>query len=91
MSNVIPFLEAMGRNPGMTRLSAADFAATVALLEIGDAERQSLLLRDHSSLNDLLGGRAKMVCMVWSPEEQPVRKDDDQPDEEQPVTPPESE
>ena len=91
MSNVIQFLESMGRNPGMTRLSAADYAATVALLDVHDEQRDALLNRDHDALNGLLGGREKMVCAVWSPEEQPVRRDDDQPEEEQPATPPESE
>jgi hypothetical protein len=36
-------------------------------------------------LNDLLGGRPKMMCLIWSPEEDPMRKDDDQQDSEQPA------
>ena len=91
MSNVIQFLESMGRNPGITRLSAADYAATVALLDIGDAERQSLLSCDQSSINDLLGGRVKMFHTIF-PAEEEEQKDDDQREHEEPIeTPPESE
>lgn len=92
VSNVIQFLETLGNNPAMTRLSAADYAAAVAALDIDDAQRQALLNRDNAVLNDLLGGREKMLCVVW-PADEPVRKEDDQPGEEQPAedTPPEQE
>lgn len=65
MSNVIQFLEALGSNPSMTRLSAGDYAATVAALDADEAQRQALIARDHAALNDLLGGREKMACMIW--------------------------
>lgn len=91
MSNVIQFLESMGRNPGIPRLSVADYAATVALLDVGDAERQSLLSRDHSSLNDLLGGRVKMFHTIF-PAEEEEQKDDERHEHEEPIeAPPESE
>lgn len=76
MSNVIQFLEAMGSRP----LSAADYAATVAALEVENPERQALLGRDHQALADLLGGRPKMYFMIATPQE-------DVPDEEVPADP----
>lgn len=85
MSNVIRFLEALGSNPALTRLSVADYEAVVASLDADAAQQQALLGRNHSALNDLLGGRAeRMMLMQWAPEEQPFRKDDDQPDDDQP-------
>lgn len=91
MSNVIQFLEAMGRNPGVHGLSAADYAASVALLEIDGAQRQALLDRDHSVLSDLVDGRPRMMCYVTSPspdDHEAIPDDDDDgdgvPDEDEP-------
>lgn len=82
MSNVIQFLEAMGRNPGVHGLSAADYAASVALLEIDEAQQQALLDRDHAALNDLLEGRPKMMCYINtpSPDDHEAIPDDDDSD-----------
>ena len=74
MSNVIQFLAALGSRPAMT---AADFAATVGELDVGDAQRQALLDRDQDALNGLLGGREQMLCLIMNPGDEPVRKDDD--------------
>lgn len=89
MSNIIQFLEAAGREPA---LSPVDYAMAVAALEIPDAQRQALMERDHAALNALLGGRARMICMINAPDEDehetnPDDGDDgvvDVPDEDQP-------
>lgn len=87
MSNVIQFLESLGRNPA-NGLSPADYAAAVAVLEIDDAQRQALLDRDHAALNGLLGGRAKMYCLVAPAENEPQddqrESDDDGEDKDEP-------
>ena len=83
MSNAIQFLESMGGKP----LSASDYAATVAHLNIEETHRQALLDRNHSALNDLLGGRERLMCVVFSPDEE-EQPDGDEPPEE---TPPELE
>jgi hypothetical protein len=83
MSNVIQFLESAGRKP----LTAAEYGATVAALEVDDASREALLGRDHQALNDLLGGRPKMYFMVVAPDEEqdtPEEAPEDAPDEKQP-------
>jgi len=64
MSNVIQFLEAMGQRPAM---SPADYAATVAALDVDDAQREALLEGDQAGLNQLLDGRMKMVFAVFAP------------------------
>ncbi len=81
MSNAIQFLESMGSKP----LSASSYAASVALLDIEHDHRRALLDRNHSALNDLLGGRAKLMCVVFSPDEE-EQPDGDEPSED---TPPE--
>ena len=80
MSNVVQFIERLGSGP--RNLSVAEYAASVAALDIDDEQRRALLDRDHDALSGLLGGRETMMCVVW-PADEPVREDD-QPAEEQP-------
>ena len=85
MSNVIQFLEVMGRNPGVHGAFAADYAASVALLEIDDAQRQALLARDATALNSLLEGQAKMFCIISTPDEEAPDEAPDLPDAGEPI------
>ena len=82
MSSVIQFLASVGSKP----LTAAEYGATVALLDVEDSQRQALFGRDHGALADLLGGRSKMYCMVVAPneEDEPEQAPDDEPEEKQP-------
>lgn len=88
MSNALRFLEDMGSNPALGRMTPSAYAAAVAKLDIDVASRQALLERDHDSLNDLLGGRSRMMCMIWQPEQEPERREDEEereaPDKEAP-------
>jgi hypothetical protein len=65
MSNVIRFLETMGRKP----ISPADFAATVAALEIEAPQRKALLDRDQGALSELLDGRRQLRCAIFAADE----------------------
>ncbi len=67
MSNAIQFLEAMGSNASLGRLSAAGYAAAVARLDADEAQQQALLDRNPAVLNELLDGRTQMMFMVNSP------------------------
>jgi hypothetical protein len=80
MSNVIRFLETLGSNPALTKMSAAEYAAAVVALDVDDAQRQALIDRDQDALNGLLGGRYDMMCILW-PADEPAKED--QPDDEQ--------
>jgi hypothetical protein len=60
MSNVIRFLETVGRKP----LSAAEYAASVGALGASPPEREALTARDQNALAELLGGRRVMYCMI---------------------------
>jgi glutamate synthase domain-containing protein 1 len=65
LSNVIQFLESMGRAP----LSAADYVASVTALNVDASQQQALLTRDHAALNKLLDGRNQMYFMVVAEEQ----------------------
>lgn len=83
MSNVIGFLEQMGKNAALSRLEGEEFAAAVDALGLDDAPRQALLARDHEALNALLGGRLAMTCMLF-PADDDNKKDDEQEDGDSP-------
>ena len=88
MSNAIQFLEAMGRNARVHGASAADYAASVALLEIDAAQQQALLACDAAALNRLLEGQAKMFCIIATPDEEaPDEAPDRAPGTDEPVDP----
>lgn len=69
MANVIQFLESLGSNAALAHLSMADYAATVASLDIDGAQRQALLDRDEVALNALIAGRSKVYCLIATPEQ----------------------
>ena len=59
-------------------------AAAVAALEVDDAARSALLAADAGALGDLLGGRPKMICMLF-PADDDQRKDGEEPAEQEPT------
>jgi hypothetical protein len=65
MSNVIRFLEAVGKQP----LSAAEYMASVSLLDIDAAQRDALIQRDQRALAEAMGGRDVMRCLIFGNEE----------------------
>lgn len=71
MSNVIQFLEAMGGNAAMARMSAEDYANAIAMLDADAPSREALGLRDHTKLSALLNGRTMMMCVVACPDDKP--------------------
>ncbi len=68
MSNIIQFLESMGKDASLSNLSSQHYAAAVAELGLNVASQQALLDRDHQALNQLLGGREEVRCMLVTPE-----------------------
>lgn len=89
MSNALRFLEAMGGDPAIGRLPPSGYASAVASLEVDAALQQALLARDRDALTGLLGGREKMMCLIWQPEREPERREDqDEPEAPEEETPP---
>jgi hypothetical protein len=78
MSNVIQFLESMGANAVMARMSINDYQAAVAALNTDDDQRDSLLRGDAIKLGDQLNGRDTLLCLVFSPAEEEEKKIPDQ-------------
>ncbi len=81
MSNVIQFLEAMGSNAVMARMSPADYEKAVLALETGETLGASLRFRDSAKLADLLGTRSHMMCMVMAPDDQSEERSPDDAEE----------
>lgn len=80
MSNVIQFLESMGANAAMARMSAGEYEAVIAGL-VGEGEcRTALMRRDPRALTSALNGRDVMMCMVFAPDE---KEQEEVPGEEQ--------
>lgn len=89
MSNVIAFLESLGKNAAHSQLSGEAYVAAVEALALDDAPRQALLDRDASALSGLMGGRLKMMCLLFPADgEQPKEGDEpaegDEPSQDEP-------
>jgi hypothetical protein len=82
MSNVVQFLEALARNP--KPLSAEDFAVAIADAGLEPAARQALLARDADVLNQLLGGRISMMCLIAPAENDEPQEEEREGEEETP-------
>lgn len=84
MSNVVQFLESLARH---TRpLSAEGFATAVADAGLEPAERQAVMACDPNAINQLLGGRMAMMCLIAPAEndEPQQEQEDEQEGEESP-------
>lgn len=88
MSQIIGFLEEMGRNPAFGCIQDAGYMAAVSSLQVTHAERRALLTRDHAALNDLLGGRQRMMCVVWQPPDESEHRQEDDEGADAPEMPP---
>lgn len=86
MSNVIQFLESMGKDATLSTMSPEEYTAAVNALDVDDVAQHALLNRDHAALNNSLGGRMKMMMMLVPAEdddgEGKGNDDDDKKEEE---------
>lgn len=87
MTNVIGFLEALGRTPAFPQAASAAWAALDGLA-VGEDQRKALADADAGALNTLLGGRAFMALHILAPDgdEGPSRDAPDDGEAEQPGT-----
>ena len=89
MSNVIQFLESMGKNAALSNMSPEEFTAAVKALGVDDSAQHALLNRDHAALNDSMGGRVKMMMMLVpaeGDEGEGKSNDDDKKKEEEEIS-----
>ena len=85
MSNVIQFLESMGKDAALSNMSPEEYTTAVKALGVDDVAKHALLSRDHAALNDTLGGRKKMMMMLAPAEddEQSQTQNDDDDDKKE--------
>ncbi len=89
MSNVIQFLESMGKNAALGNMSPEEFTAAVKALGVDDVAQHALLHRDHAALSNSLGGRIKMMMVLVPAEDdegEGKQNDDDQKKEEEEIS-----
>lgn len=81
MSDVVKFLDELGRNP---ELSAEEYVQAVAATEVGSELRQALLDRDAPRINAIMGQPCTLLSfLVPAEEEQPdEEKEEESPNEE---------
>lgn len=86
MSNVIQFLESMGKNAALSDMSPEQYITAVKALAVDDVAQHALLNRDHAAINDFLGGRLKMMMALVPAEDddqgEGKDKDDDKNDDD---------
>lgn len=63
MSNVVQFLETMGRHPAL--LSDTDYIRAVMEAELDEPSREALLQRDAQGLVRALDARSTMFCFSF--------------------------
>ncbi|TWI13351.1 hypothetical protein [Aerolutibacter ruishenii] len=63
MSNVVQFLESMGRHPAL--LSDADYTQAVMDAEVDEPSREALLRRDAKGLVHALDANSPMFCFSF--------------------------
>lgn len=87
MSNVIQFLESMGSNARLARMSPEAYAAAVAALDADVETKSALGTRRPEWLGEIMGGRPIMVCGIFAPEEKeaPKSPDEDGREDESPA------
>ena len=84
MSQLISFLESLGQDARLAKLSGEEYTAAVDSLGLDDQARNALLTRDAGALNDLLGGRPTMICALFPADDDQQKRDDDEPQEDTP-------
>ena len=76
MSNLIAFLESLGRDATLPT-PGEDLAAAAKAAGLDDRAEAALLSGDTATLSEILGGRPTMICALMpADDEQPVVPDD---------------
>lgn len=71
MFTAIRFLESLAQDPALAQLSASQRQALVDQLDVEPAQREALRNADAAALSQLLGGRARMMCLIIAPGDEP--------------------
>jgi hypothetical protein len=81
MSDVIEFLEQLGRDAHLRHASRAEIGQALARSHIDPSVQAAILDEDPQQLEALLGADTNVCCMIFVPEDE-----DDAPPEEESVS-----
>jgi hypothetical protein len=91
MSNIIQFLESMGKDAALGNMSPEEFSKAVKALSVDDVAKHALLNRDQNALNDSVGAYKKMMMLLLPAEDddqgEGEKKDNDKDDDQAPKEP----
>ena len=79
MSNIIDFLERLGKEAQLRRASDRELEQALIGAQIDPEVRAAILARDQRRLESLLGASPNVCCMIHSP----LREDDDEEQKQQ--------
>ena len=82
MSNIIQFLESIGKDAALSNMSPEDYAKAVKALSLDDVAQHALLNRDVSALNDSIGAYKKMMMLLVPAEDDEGEGKDDKDDKD---------
>jgi hypothetical protein len=82
VSNVIDFLERLGRDPDLCDASGEMLEKALRESGIDPALRVALLGKDRRTLEALLGVQSNVCCLVWKEDEEPKEEEEEEEEEE---------
>jgi hypothetical protein len=91
MSNVIDFLEQMGRDAQWRHATGEAMQAALIQAGIEPPVQAAILGEDRGLLESLVGASPNICCMVNHPEEEEERREDDEEGEDEKKKEPEEE
>jgi hypothetical protein len=71
---MVKCLEGLGGDASVSFLSRQQYEDVVGGFALPQEQQAALLDRDVQRISDLLGGRARMVCAIYAPEESPLKE-----------------
>jgi hypothetical protein len=91
MSNVIDFLEQMGRDAQWRHIPGEAMEAALIQAGIEPPVRAAILGEDRGLLESLVGANPNICCMINHPQEEEEPREDDEEEEEEKKEPEEEE
>jgi hypothetical protein len=91
MSNVIDFLEQMGRDAQWRHITGEATEAALIQAGIEPPLRAAILGEDRGLLESMVGASANICCLINHPEEEEERREDDEEEDEKKKEPEEEE
>ena len=83
MSNVIEFLEWMGREAGWRAGQVSDVESAIADSALSPAVKAALLGQDSKSLRELMDANSNLCCLVHNPDDDEDEEEEEDEDEEE--------